>query len=365
MSDMQMGSKAILWQHRYLAALVLTYALVTVVLWRLFGLDVESDKVSVMVVHILSKVPQIIVFVLFWRLFQHTYIARAPDRLVAIKADVRGFLADRDRLVGGAAASALMVLVIICFAKAKTLIPLVEPFSWDVQLMELDRLLHFGVDPYIFLHGVLGWNLSLTFFTGMYNVWLIVIYVALFSICFLRPASAVRMQFLISFLLVWALGGNLLAIIFSSAGPTYYALLGHGDTYRPLMDMLDAHAATGGLTVVDTQRLLWDFYSRPDTFNLISAFPSMHVASSALVAIFAFRLSHWAAYVLTGFAIIILIGSVLLGWHYAVDSYAGVLIAFLIWKGVGWFLRPSSGRLVPSGDADRASARRAMSISTL
>ena len=319
-----------------------------------FGLDVEGDKVSVMVVHVLTKVPQIIIFVLLWRLIHHTYVARAPDRLGAIKADVRGFLADRDRLVGGAAASVLMALVIICFAKIKTLIPLLEPFSWDVQFMELDRLLHFGVDPYIFLHGVLGWNLSLTFFTGMYNVWLIVIYVALFTICFLRPGSTVRMQFLISFLLVWALGGNLSAIIFSSAGPPYYALQGHGDTYKPLMDMLDAHAATGALTVVDTQRLLWDFYSRPDTFNLISAFPSMHVASSTLVAIFAFRLSHWAAYALTGFAIIILIGSVLLGWHYAVDSYAGVLIALVIWKSVGWFLRPSSRRLVPSVNEERA-----------
>lgn len=352
---MKMGSKAVLWQHRYLAALVVAYGLISLVLGHYFGLKVEGDKVSVMVVHFLTKVPQIVFFVLLWRLLHYTYVARSPDRFVAMKTDMLNFLTDRSRLLSGFLASALMILALIFFARIKTLVPLILTFSWDVQFMELDRLLHFGIDPYIFLHGVLGWNLSLTFFTGMYNVWLIVIYFALFASCFLRPGSAVRMQFLISFLLVWALGGNLLAIIFSSAGPPYYALLGHGDTYKPLMDMLEAHAATGALTVVDTQRLLWDFYSRPDTFNVISAFPSMHVASSTLVAIFAFRLSRWAGYALAGFAIIILIGSVLLGWHYAVDSYAGALIALVIWKGVGWFLRPSTGRLIPSGDQDRAS----------
>jgi membrane-associated phospholipid phosphatase len=345
---MQMGSKAVLWQHRYLAALVAIYGVISFGLGHVYGLDVEGDKVSVMVVHFLSKVPQIVFFVLLWRLLHYTYIARSPDRFVAMKADVLGFMTDRSRLLGGVLASGLMILTLIFFARVKTLVPLIHPFSWDVQLMELDRLLHFGVDPYIFLQSVLGWPLSLSFFTGMYNVWLIVIYFALFASCFLRPESTVRMQFLISFLLVWALGGNLLATIFSSAGPPYYALLGHGDTYKPLMDALEAHAATGALTVVDTQRLLWDFYSRPDTFNVISAFPSMHVASSTLVAIFAFRLSRWAGYAVAGFAFIILIGSVLLGWHYAVDSYAGVLLALVVWKGVGWFLRPSTGRLAPT-----------------
>jgi hypothetical protein len=32
----------------------------------------------------------------------------------------------------------------------------------------------------------------------------------------------------------------------------------------------------------------------------------------------------------------ILLGSVHLGWHYAIDAYAGILIAAAAWAGAGW-----------------------------
>jgi divalent metal cation (Fe/Co/Zn/Cd) transporter len=36
------------------------------------------------------------------------------------------------------------------------------------------------------------------------------------------------------------------------------------------------------------------------------------------------------------FAAIILLGSVHLGWHYALDSYAAIIGAWLVWVGFGW-----------------------------
>ncbi|WP_164517296.1 phosphatase PAP2 family protein [Tabrizicola piscis] len=342
---MRAGSKRVLRQHSLLAGLVVAYGLIATWLAQRYALSIEHEKVTVLVMHFLTKVPQIIFFVLLWRLLHHTYVVRSEDRMAALKNDVRSFLSDRDRLFGGAIATLLMALVLIFFAQIKSLIPTLMPFSWDEYFMELDRLLHFNTDPYSLLHTVLGGHYSLSFFTGMYNVWLLVVYFALFASCFLRPDSAIRMQFLISFLLVWALGGNLLAIVFSSAGPPYYALLGLGDTFEPLMDLLRAHAATGALSVVDTQILLWDFYTAPNSINAISAFPSMHVASSTLIAIFAFRLSRFAGYVMTAFAVVIMIGSVLLGWHYAVDGYVGAFLAVLVWKAVGLLIRPTMRRM--------------------
>jgi hypothetical protein len=38
------------------------------------------------------------------------------------------------------------------------------------------------------------------------------------------------------------------------------------------------------------------------------------------------------------FAAFILIGSVLLGWHYAVDGYVAIAMTWVIWRVVGWSL---------------------------
>jgi membrane-associated phospholipid phosphatase len=153
--------------------------------------------------------------------------------------------------------------------------------------------------------------------------------------------------------LTWAIGGNLVATIFSSAGPCYYGLLGLGGEYDSLLKLLHDHAATGALTVVETQALLWEFNKDPQSVNAISAFPSMHVASSVLMACFAFQWSRLAGLITTAFAVVIMIGSVLLAWHYAVDGYAGALIAISCWKIAGVLNRSRFGAF----PAEAASSR--------
>ncbi|MDM7931359.1 phosphatase PAP2 family protein [Tabrizicola sp.] len=337
------ASREVFRRHLLLAVLVTLYCLLAAWLSQAHGLAVKTGTAGVLVMNFLTKVPQMIFFVLFWRLLYHTYIARVPDRMEALKEDVRLFMSDRDRFVGGAIATILMALSLMAFAQLKSLIPAMQPFVWDEYFAELDRLLHFGSDPYNFVHTVFGWHYSLSFFTGMYNVWLFVVYFALFGSCFMTTGSVPRMQFLIAFLLIWAVGGNFLATAFSSAGPPYFASLGLGDSFAPLFGLLDAHAATGALSVVETQDVLWAMYSAPNSLNTISAFPSMHVASSVLMAIFGFQVSRWLGISLAAFAACIMIGSVLLGWHYAVDGYAGALIAVTGWKAAGCLVRWRNG----------------------
>jgi membrane-associated phospholipid phosphatase len=69
-------------------------------------------------------------------------------------------------------------------------------------------------------------------------------------------------------------------------------------------------------------------------FAGISAMPSIHLAMATLFAFLAFEVRKWLGWLFVGYAAIILIGSVILGWHYAVDGYAGIILASLIWHGV-------------------------------
>jgi hypothetical protein len=62
----------------------------------------------------------------------------------------------------------------------------------------------------------------------------------------------------------------------------------------------------------------------------------MHVASAALLALLGWRLHVAAGVALTFFFVIILVGSIHLGWHYAVDGYVATLGAAAIWLLSGW-----------------------------
>jgi hypothetical protein len=68
----------------------------------------------------------------------------------------------------------------------------------------------------------------------------------------------------------------------------------------------------------------------------ISAMPSVHVAVAVLFAVLGWRTAAWLGWLFTGYACVVLIGSVHLGWHYAVDGYVSAVVAPLIWALTGW-----------------------------
>jgi membrane-associated phospholipid phosphatase len=69
-------------------------------------------------------------------------------------------------------------------------------------------------------------------------------------------------------------------------------------------------------------------------FAGISAMPSIHLAMATLFAFLAFEVRKWLGWVFVGYTALILIGSIILGWHYAIDGYSGIILASIIWHGV-------------------------------
>jgi hypothetical protein len=81
------------------------------------------------------------------------------------------------------------------------------------------------------------------------------------------------------------------------------------------------------------QHSLWSVYADHAIVvgGGISAFPSMHVAVPALLTFATWRRSRALSTALAAFTVVILISSVALGWHYAVDGYASILGSGIIW----------------------------------
>ena len=330
-------------RHFLLLVIVALYA---TVIWSMPAPDFRNASMTslwILVQNLALILPQIVVAILIWRLFHATYVVRPVDRAAWMKEDILAFLRDRERLVSGALAAAVASFGFATYTRGKSLIPLLNPFSWDQTFMQLDKTVHLGAHPFEVLHGLFSSSFLLTVLAHSYDFWLWLLFFVLYATCFVRSASPARMQYLVAFMLIWAIGGTLIAMIFSSAGPVYYERLGFGETFQPLMQTLHARAGPALISLLDLQEQVWKMYTMPNGFSVISAFPSMHVASSTLMAIIAFQFRRWAGVLMSLFAGLIMLGSVMLGWHYAVDGYAGALVAILSWKFAGWLIRSPIG----------------------
>ena len=71
------------------------------------------------------------------------------------------------------------------------------------------------------------------------------------------------------------------------------------------------------------QDILWKDYASGalDVGNGISAMPSLHVGGATLCALLGCRTNKRLGIALSAYAVILMIGSVHLGWHYAIDGY--------------------------------------------
>ena len=229
------------------------------------------------------------------------------------------------------------LLIFLIFAPAfgylKSQISVVIPFRFDAALVEIEQLLHFGRQPWEWLQPVFGYPMLTWLISWSYSLWFVIMLGFYFGLGSSTRNPALRHQYILATILTWGIGGNLMAMFFSSAGPCYVGLIGMTpDPYAPLMAYLDSASQHYNITALHVQDMLWKDHATGAHTLGISAFPSMHVASAALFALAGRAIDRRLGWVMTGFAVVILIGSVHLGWHYAVDGYASIILALLIWK---------------------------------
>ena len=210
-------------------------------------------------------------------------------------------------------------------------------FPYDRVQAEIDRLIHFGVDPFHYLYAFAKNDSLLTLTEFVYNrLWFLVIFGVLFLVAISPRARTIRSRYVLSYILTWGIVGTLIAGLFHSAGPVFYHLA-TGDTSRfaEQLQFLGDTVAQANSTL-HRANTLW--YMRAESLagvgGGISAFPSIHVAITALNAFFAFEVDRRLGVLATAFLGVIMLASVYLGWHYAIDGYASVVIVAGIYFGV-------------------------------
>ncbi|MGH6884169.1 MAG: phosphatase PAP2 family protein, partial [Hypericibacter sp.] len=290
-----------------------------------------------------SFILPITLFLLFTGRALYIALIMRPKRpLLVLMQDLRHNIALPRRLARGLPMLLFLPFLIGTFSVTKAAIPFFHPFSWDVRLERWDRWLHGGTAPWELLQPLLGHPFISLLFNVSYNVWFFALWFTCIWQFFTLRRPQCRMQFLLSMTLSWILIGGVLAAVFSSAGPCYFARVVPGpDPYAPLMNYLYQANDIFELWSLNTQELLWEGYSlhRLDLGTGISAMPSMHVAVATLLMLLGWRTSRAMGIAFTVFLGPIMVGSVHLGWHYALDGYVSVICALLLWAATGWFVR--------------------------
>jgi len=254
----------------------------------------------------------------------------------------RRLAADRfreDFLNPGSLARALvtllaLALIINTYGSWKRVMPDVHPFSWDARLANLDRALHFGTEPWQLLQGPFRPARRTMLLDYVYFSWLPLIFFTIAWLIWTRRVE-LRTRGLLGVAFVWIGLGSVAATVFSSAGPAFYGHLVPGpDPFRALLDHLSAVATTWPVASPHIQDTLWRLHARgqTDIYTGISAMPSVHVAMPALMAMVGWNRNRLLGAAFWLYTLLVLVATVGLGWHYAVDGYVSIAAVALYWK---------------------------------
>lgn len=209
----------------------------------------------------------------------------------------------------------------------------------DLQLHQIDFILHGNHIPWTLLQKLIGYPLMTRFLDYCYLLWG-TLYIFTIYWMALSRRSFLRIQYFFSLAACWIIIGNILAGFLASAGPCFFDKVTSA-TSNPYQHMMTYLNAIPELSVTRVQTFLWQARSQEILipWGGISAMPSMHVSIAVLSALAFADISKAFAVTMGIFAIIVQIGSVHLGFHYAIDGYLATVATLAIWFATKWMLR--------------------------
>lgn len=222
---------------------------------------------------------------------------------------------------------AALTLTSYVYSWLKLALPLLRPdVLYDQELFRLETILHLGVNPGRLLQGLFPspslWRV-LDVFYGSFML-TVIAGVGWFGTVL---STRERARFAAGFTILW-LAGSWFYLAVPALGPCFVLK----EDYTDVRAAMPAQSAT--------MDLLFAHYGRVRAFHRhaggtdlspylgIAAMPSLHVAAQAFFALFARRRSRAVFLLYAAATLVTMFSAVVSGWHYAIDAYAGLLLAW-------------------------------------
>lgn len=236
-----------------------------------------------------------------------------------------GWLSDTLRLV------VVVAVLTHTYVWIKLMVPVLHPVLYDQQLWDLDQALFFGLSPTIFFINAFSEPKVLHFIDWSYAR----IYFASVSLAFAyflsSPSRRTRLAFMTGSTYLWV-GGAWLYMLIPSLGPA----LRFPDLWGPFAALLPVSSTLQTALMQNYAKVLQFSRGAPladiQLVFGVAAFPSMHVGFQTFSFLWMRRVWISGQIIFGIFVLVILIGSVVTGWHYLLDGLAGILLAWLSYR---------------------------------
>lgn len=250
---------------------------------------------------------------------------------------IRQRFLNRDLALKLTASVPLLVICVVLlplFSNMKSMIPLFNDYGWDATFAAWDRAIFFGVDPWKLLWPILGNPWVTAIIAVFYHLWILLLYLgSVFMIFDPRVGQFLQRRYFMSYVLVWALLGCVLATAFASVGPVFAQQLVGLGTFAPQVELLRAGSEQAPLMTLPVQDMLLERFNADERGlgSGITAMPSLHVAIAFLFWLATRQIDRRLGGFFFGFFVLIWVASVHLAYHYAVDGLLSVAGTLAIW----------------------------------
>jgi len=209
----------------------------------------------------------------------------------------------------------LLSWLFVLFIQLKNLAPFIVTSLFDSYFERFERSIFRGNLPSTLIRDYFGSIYAELFSDGyflFYPFVSLLIYIFLF-----QPNPRLRSEFLLAFSMTWIVGA-LVVLLLPTVGPCFDAEFASVRSLPP----------TG---VSKMQNEIWNLRQKllqtGNGINLISGFPSLHIAISCLGGIYLKRVSKLLAVLAWCFFLLTTITTLYFSWHYLLDDLGGIALA--------------------------------------